>query len=40
MVGTNSFIGRLLMQDLIYLAVTVAFFVAAIAYVRFCEHMK
>jgi len=28
------------MQDLIYLAVTVAFFVAAIAYVRFCEHMK
>jgi len=28
------------MQDLIYLAVTVAFFVAAIAYVRFCERMK
>jgi hypothetical protein len=39
-VGTEVFIGRLLMQDLIYLAVTIAFFVMAITYVHFCERMK
>ncbi len=29
-----------LMQDLIYIAITVAFFAASIAYVYFCEHVK
>jgi len=28
------------MQDLIFVAVTIAFFVASIGYVRFCERMK
>jgi len=28
------------MQDLIYVAVTIAFFVMAITYVYFCERMK
>jgi len=28
------------MQDVLWLAVTVAFFTAAIAYVHFCERVK
>jgi len=28
------------MQDLIWIAVTIAFFAAAIGYVHFCERMK
>jgi len=27
-------------MDLVYIAVTVAFFVASIAYVHFCERLK
>jgi hypothetical protein len=33
-------LGGRFMQDLIYGAVTIAFFVIAIAYVHFCEHVK
>jgi len=28
------------MQDLIYVAVTIVFFVVSIAYVHFCERVK
>jgi hypothetical protein len=28
------------MQDIVWTAVTIAFFVIAITYVRFCERMK
>jgi len=28
------------MQDLLFLAITVAFFVLAIGYVRFCDRVK
>jgi hypothetical protein len=28
------------MQDIIWIAVTIAFFALAIAYVRFCERVK
>jgi len=28
------------MQDLIYIAITVLFFIAAVAYVQFCERMR
>lgn len=33
-------IRRSVMQDVIYVAVTIAFFVASIAYVHFCERVK
>jgi hypothetical protein len=29
-----------MMQDLIYIAVTIAFFATAIGYVHFCDRMK
>jgi len=28
------------MQDVLWIAVTIAFFAASVAYVRFCERMK
>jgi len=28
------------MQDVLWVAVTIAFFAASIAYVRFCDRMK
>jgi len=28
------------MQDVLFTAITIAFFAASIAYVRFCERMK
>jgi len=28
------------MQDIVFTVVTIAFFVASIGYVRFCERMK
>jgi len=28
------------MQDILWIAVTIAFFVAAIGYVRFCDYLK
>ena len=30
----------MLMQDVIFIAVTLAFFVIALGYVRFCERMR
>jgi hypothetical protein len=33
-------IGELLMQDALFVAVTIVFFVLSIGYVRFCERMK
>lgn len=32
--------GRWLMQDILWIAVTIAFFVLSIGYVRFCDRMK
>jgi hypothetical protein len=31
---------RLSMEDLIWIAVTIAFFAVAIGYVHFCDHVK
>jgi hypothetical protein len=31
---------RLPMQDVLWIAVTIAFFAASVAYVRFCDRMK
>jgi hypothetical protein len=31
---------ELAMQDVIFLAVTILFFVASVAYVRFCERVR
>jgi len=28
------------MQDLIFVAITIAFFLVSIAYVHFCDHIK
>jgi len=28
------------MQDLIFVAITIAFFVLSVAYVRFCDRMR
>ncbi len=33
-------IRRSVMQDVIFVAISVAFFVASIAYVHFCERVK
>jgi len=35
-----STVRRSSMQDLLYLAITVAFFAVSIAYVYFCDHVK
>jgi len=32
--------GRWIMQDLLYVLLTIVFFVASIAYVNFCERVK
>lgn len=32
--------GRVLMQDAIFTAVTIVFFALSIGYVRFCERLK
>jgi hypothetical protein len=34
------FSGDYLMQDLLWIAVTIAFFALSIAYVHFCERVK
>jgi len=31
---------RLVMQDILWIAVTIAFFLISIAYVRFCDRIK
>jgi hypothetical protein len=31
---------EVVMQDVLWIAVTIAFFLLSIAYVRFCERMK
>jgi len=33
-------LGESLMQDILWIAVTIAFFALSIAYVQFCDRMK
>jgi hypothetical protein len=37
--GKRSF-GRTFVKDIIFIAVTLAFFAAAIGYVRFCDRIR
>jgi hypothetical protein len=39
-VNQDSFSGDELMQDVLWIAVTIAFFALSIAYVHFCERVK
>jgi len=36
----SSWAEEISMQDVLWIAVTIAFFAASIAYVRFCDRMK
>jgi hypothetical protein len=40
LVGQNEFPGDEMMQDVLWIAVSVAFFAMSIAYVHFCERVK
>jgi len=37
---TADLFSEIVMQDVIWIAVTIAFFVLSIAYVHFCERLK